>query len=190
MEFKKSKAGAFDTFVENADTQVESKPKKKSQYDAYLQTKMPKQLKLKIKKQIKGVYSLAQFIKNSLISDIEHFSNLNILQIYQKSMLEKTTMRSFVRAKLGLDKNMERLNALPSDNADVNNLIVISKSEKETIEEIARSLGVSCLQYSKIKMIATYELSDIFNFDELMELRAEAKKYELELDDFINLRLK
>lgn len=178
MSYKKINASL--DFIQKAE------PKKKL---IHLQTKMPKQTKLAIQKEIKGVFSLVSFIKNSLLEELKYFSNEDLILIYKKASWQKVSMKDYVKEKLGLIELAQQKDIL-EDNKDINSLIVVKEEEKKAIEEIAYSLKLSCLQYSKIKLIATYELKDMFSFEEIVKLHQEAKKYNISLKEYISLKLK
>lgn len=71
-----------------------------------------------------------------------------------------------------------------------NYIIYISHENKELIRKIADNLGVSMATYSEIKLTATYELKDIFTFDQIMQFRAEAMNFDLELEEYIAMRIR
>ena len=98
-------------------------------------------------------------------------------------------MSEFVRFKMGLIEAPQ-----PNDPKDVqhikNYIVFVNDSKKEKIRQIAESLEVSILTYSDVKILATYELKDIFTFDELMQFKAEANNYDLDTDEYIAMRIR
>lgn len=181
MEFKRTK---IENFIQNNADELNKKEQTKN--EAHLQTKMPKDIKLNFKKQIKGVWTMASFIKNALINEIEYFDNREILKIYQKANLAKISMRDFVKLRFDLIKEAKNY----KESKDELTLIVISPNDKEKIEQIARNLGISCVAYTKIKLIATHELTEIFSFDEIIKLKKEAENFNLNLNEYIKLKVR
>lgn len=131
--------------------------------------------------------SLTQFIELALITNIPHIKEEILPFIYQQSKWHNMDMDNFVKFKMGLMES-------PIPNLDKKNDRIIglktNKINKKIINEKAQNLNISRIKYSEIKIKATYELKDIFTFEELMQFKAEAINYDLELDEYIEMRIK
>lgn len=189
MEFKKTSNNTdkIDDFIAKAEQQKEQKiPPKKGK--TAVGTKLSKELKVKIKKRY-PTYTLNKFIELALTTQIPHIKDEILVTIYDQSKWHNTSMSEFVRFKMGLTES-----PLPHDQKELahmkNYIIFMSDEKKEKVKKTADSLDISILTYSNIKILATYELKDIFTFNELMQFKAEAMNYDLELDEYIAMRIK
>lgn len=187
MNFKKTTNSIenLDSFINGAETQKELSSKKgKESFGA----KFSKELGVKIRKKY-TTYTLAKFIENSLVSQIPYIKDEVLVWIFDQAKWYNTSMSEFVKFKMGLieapqpndEKIKERM---------TNYIIYISHENKELIRKIADNLGVSMATYSEIKLTATYELKDIFTFDQIMQFRAEAMNFDLDLAEYIAMRIK
>ena len=187
MDFKRASNSTdkLDEFIAGADTQKEA-PAKKSK--VAIGTKFSKELAVKIRKKY-PTYTLAKFIELALTTPIPHIKDDVLITIYDQAKWFNTSMSEFVRFKMGLIEAPQ-----PNDPKDVqhikNYIVFVNDSKKEKIRQIAESLEVSILTYSDVKILATYELKDIFTFDELMQFKAEANNYDLDTDEYIAMRIR
>ena len=187
MDFKRASNSTekLEEFIAGADTQKEA-PAKKGK--VAIGTKFSKELAVKIRKKY-PTYTLAKFIELALTTPIPHIKDDVLITIYDQAKWFNTSMSEFVRFKMGLIEAPQ-----PNDPKDVqhikNYIVFVSDSKKEKIRQIAESLEVSILTYSDVKILATYELKDIFTFDELMQFKAEANNYDLDTDEYIAMRIR
>lgn len=189
MEFKKptNNTEKIDDFINEADEQLNEQTTPKKGRCA-VGTKLSKELKVKIKKRF-PTYTLNKFIELALTTEISHIKDEVLVTIYDQAKWHNTSMSEFVKFKMGLIES-----CTPSDPKELahikNYIIFVSPEKKEKIQQIADMLDISILTYSNIKILATYELKDIFTFEELMQFKAEAMNYDLELDEYIAMRIK
>lgn len=187
MEFKRttSTTDKLDEFIAGADSQKELPAKKSKEA---VGTKFSKELGIKIRKKY-PTYTLAKFIELALTTPIPHIKDEVLITIYDQAKWHNTSMSEFVRFKMGLSDAPQ-----PNDPKDVhhtkNYIVFVSEEKKEKIRQIAESLEISILTYSDVKITATFELKDIFTFDELMQFKAEALNYDLDTDEYIAMRIR
>ncbi|MBK3498156.1 hypothetical protein JJB27_03575 [Campylobacter fetus subsp. venerealis] len=185
MNFKRTtnSTANLEEFIDGADTQREQKKEKK---DIYINVKLARELADRIKLKY-PVLSLTQFIEQALMEEIPYIKEEILSDIYQQSKWHNMEMEDFVKYKMGLVETPE-----PShEEENVRRIgLKTNKENRKIIKEKASSLHLSVLMYSEIKIKATYQLKDIFTFDELMQFKAEAMNYDLELDEYIAMRIK
>lgn len=185
MNFKRTTNSTenLDEFIDGAETQREPKKQKK---DVFIQVRLSRELGDKIRLKY-PLMSLTKFIEQSLMTEIPHIKEEILLFIYEQSKWYNMNMYNFVKFKMGLSEAPE-----PTFEKENNRIIGLktNKINKKIIEERAYNLNISRILYSEIKIKATYELKDIFTFDELMQFKAEAMNYDLELDEYITMRIK
>ncbi|CUU87629.1 Uncharacterised protein [Campylobacter hyointestinalis subsp. hyointestinalis] len=187
MKFKRTTNATdkLDEFIAGADSQKEP-PQKKGR--TAVGTKFSKELGIKIRKKY-PTYTLAKFIELALTTPIAHIKDEVLITIYDQAKWHNTSMSEFVRFKMGLSEAPQPKD--PKEKEHQKNYIVfVSEAKKEKIRQIAESLEISILTYSDVKILATYELKDIFTFDELMQFKAEANNFDLDLDEYIAMRIR
>lgn len=185
MNFKKTtnSIANLDKFIDGAETQKEPIKQKK---DIFIQVRLSRELGDRIRLKY-PLMSLTKFIEQSLMTEIPHIKEEILPFIYEQSKWYNMNMYDFVKFKMGLSEAPE------SDFKKENNRIIglrTNKLNKEIIEEKAYNLNISRILYSEIKIKATFELKDIFKFDELMQFKAEAMNYDLEPDEYIAMRIR
>lgn len=185
MNFKRTTNSTenLDEFIDGAETQREPKKQKK---DVFIQVRLSRELGDKIRLKY-PLMSLTKFIEQSLMTEIPHIKEEILPFIYEQSKWYNMNMYNFVKFKMSLSEAPE-----PTFEKENNRIIGLktNKINKKIIEERAYNLNISRILYSEIKIKATYELKDIFTFDELMQFKAEAMNYDLELDEYIAMRIK
>lgn len=150
--------------------------------------KFSKELSVNIRKKY-PTYTLAKYIEMALTTQVPQIKDEILITIYDKAKWHNTSMSEYVRFKMGL-KEAPQPND-PKDKQHIKNYIIfVTEEKKEAIRKKAESLDISVLTYSDVKILATYELKDIFTFDELMMFKAEANNYDLELDEYIAMRIR
>lgn len=150
--------------------------------------KYPRELRVKIRKK-NPAYSLNQYLTMALIMPIENIKEEILATIYSQAKWRRTSMSEIVRFKMGLKEAPQ-----PNDPNDIQHIkdhtIFLKQEEKDKIVENAKRLKLSIKAYSEIKIVADYELKDIFTFDELMLFKAEALNFDLDIDEYIAMRIK
>ena len=187
MDFKRTSNSTdkLDEFIAGADSQKEQSTKKGK---VSVGTKFSKELGIKIRKKY-PTYTLAKFIELALTTPIPYIKDEVLVTIYDQAKWHNTSMSEFVRFKMGLIEAPQPNDAKEKEHQQ-NYIVFVSEAKKEKIRQIAESLEISILTYSDIKILATYELKDIFTFDELMQFKAEANNFDLDLEEYIAMRKK
>ncbi|PSM51240.1 hypothetical protein CBLAS_1440 [Campylobacter blaseri] len=187
MNFKKTTNSIenLDAFIDGAETQKERKEINTS----FINVKFSIELGEKIRQKY-PILSVSKFIEQSLITDIPHIKEEILPFIYQQAKWYDIEMDDFVKFKMGLTESPQTIEPNKTDAALKNRGLRISNENKEKIIKKAQNIGLKILTYSEIKILATYKLKDIFTFEELMQFKAEAMNYELELDEYIAMRIK
>lgn len=187
MNFKKTtnSIANLDKFIDGAETQKEKMANKKQSVVTKISKELSEKIKLKYPKM-----PLTKYIEQALISEIPHIKEDILPTIYQQSEWFDTSMSGFVKYKMGLMEAPEPNDPNKKEENFTNKILYVIKETKEKIKENAKYIGTSVYNYSKIKILATYELKDIFTFDELMQFKAEAMNYDLELDEYIAMRIR
>lgn len=188
MNFKRTTNSTqnLEDFIDGAETQKELI---KGNDKTTVSVKISKELGEKIRKKY-PIINLHSFIKQALIEEIQYIKEETLPFIYQKSKWHNMDMINFVKFKMGLMEAPLTSN-LNNEKEKVRYIgIKTNIEEREKIKKNAQNLGLSLGFYSEIKILATYELKNVFTFDELMQFKAEAMNYELELDEYIAMRIK
>lgn len=188
----------IDEFIAGADTKSESKPKKTTKrqkvLDTFVGTILHSHQKIEFKKRARGVYTLNTLMKHYLLKELPHFSNDDIVYIYQKSRQENISMGDFVRLRLGMINDpisIKPLNqSLQEAPIKFNKNVACSTTEKEIITKTAFDLSLSVLKYSEIKFTAYYELESVLTPNDILRLSKEATEYNLDLKSYLNIKLK
>lgn len=189
MDFKKTtnSINNLDEFIDGAEIQKEKKQIKKDN-KVSLGTKSSKEIAIKIRKKYSS-YSLFKFIEIALTTQIPYIKDEAIVTIYEQAKWHNISMSEFVKFKMGLIEKPH-----PNEKKEIEHLrnyvIYVDKKKKEKICQIADNLGLSIMAYSEIKIKATYELRNIFKFEEIMQFKKDAKNYELDLDEYIEMKIK
>ena len=186
MNFKRTvnSTANLDEFIAGADSQKDVVSKRVS-----VVTKISKELSNKIKIKYPKM-PLTKYIEQALMLKIPHINEDILLTIYQQSKWFDTSMTDFVRYKMGLMEAPQPNEPNKSEEKLENKILFVSNENKNTRKTNAKSVGLSLYGYSEIKILATYELKDIFTFEELMQFKAEAMNFDLELDEYIAMRIK
>ncbi|HDX6250501.1 TPA: hypothetical protein RQJ16_001890 [Campylobacter fetus subsp. venerealis] len=190
MDFKRTtnSTANLDEFINGAETQNESI--KKNETYLYVHAGFSKEIGDRIKQKYSKM-SLTKWIEQALIQEIPHIKENVLPFIYQKAEWHNMTIQNFVKFKMGLlDTPQSKTPKDKKENIRYIGIKTQNKENKEAIKRNAENLGLSVRSYSKIKILATYELKDMFTFEELMQFKAEAMNYDLELDEYITMRIK
>lgn len=188
MEFKKANA-KLDNFIEAADEQSVSKSQKINKKNI-IYVKIPKELKKRIEEFISNsILTMKDFIIQALLDNMEFFDDKDLLFIYQKAAFEKTTMRDYVRYKLGLLDFLEHNNIEPKDYVNVI-LQQVNKETKEEYEQRYKNLNIQNFQYALIKITACFELKSFLSFEEFTKLKKEAQKLGISVKEYIHRKLR
>ncbi|MCI6641492.1 MULTISPECIES: hypothetical protein [Campylobacter] len=187
MNFKRTTNSTenLDKFIDGADTQKEKSANTKEYVVTKITKELSKQIKLKYPKM-----PLTKYIEQALLIEISHIDESILLTIFQQAEWFDTSITDFVRFKMGLIEAPQPNDPNKEVEKFTNKIILVTKENKEKIKQNAKNIGLSVYQYSMIKILATYELKDIFKFDELMQFKAEAMNYDLELDQYIAMRIR
>ncbi|CUU72912.1 Uncharacterised protein [Campylobacter hyointestinalis subsp. hyointestinalis] len=187
MNFKRTTNSTenLDAFIGGADTQKE----KKETNTSFINVKISIELGEKIKQKY-PILSVSKFVEQALITDIPHIKEEILPFIYQQAKWHDMKMDDFVKFKMGLTESPQTIEPNKVEQKLKNRGLRINNESKEKITKKAQNIGLKILAYSEIKILATYELKDIFTFEELMQFKAEAMNYDLELDEYIAMRIK
>lgn len=189
MDFKRTtnSTANLDEFINGAETQIE--PKKRNN-KVTINVKLSRELGERIREKYPKI-SLTKWIEQALIQEIPHIKENVLPFIYQKAEWHNMTIQNFVKFKMGLlDTPQSKTPKDKKENIRYIGIKTQNKENKEAIKRNAENLGLKLSVYSEIKILATYELKDIFTFEELMQFKAEAMNYDLELDEYIAMRIK
>ncbi|AHE94534.1 TPA: hypothetical protein RPW15_001999 [Campylobacter fetus subsp. venerealis] len=187
MNFKKTTNSIenLDAFIDGADTQKDTSIDKK----VSVVTKISKELSNKIKLKYPKM-PLTKYIEQALMVKIPHINEDILLTICQQAEWFNTSIADFVRYKMGLMEAPEPNELNKNEEKLENKILYVSNDNKKIIKRNAENIGLSLYRYSEIKIKVTYELKDIFTFEELMQFKAEAINYDLELDEYIAMRIR
>lgn len=189
MDFKRTtnSTANLDEFINGAETQIE--PKKRNN-KVTINVKLSRELGERIREKYPKI-SLTKWIEQALIQEIPHIKENVLPFIYQKAEWYNMTIQNFVKFKMSLlDTPQSKTPKDKKENIRYIGIKTQNKENKEAIKRNAENLGLKLSVYSEIKILATYELKDIFTFEELMQFKAEAMNYDLELDEYIAMRIK
>lgn len=187
MEFKKTNAKLND-FIEAADEQSPEKQKTKNDI---IYVKIPRELKKRIDEFVaNSILTLKDFIIQALLDNMEFFDDEDLLFIYQKAVFEKTTMRDYVRYKLGFLEFLEHNhNIKPKDYI---NIVIqqIKQGVRPEYEKRYKSLNIKNFQYALIKITACFELKDFLSLEEFTKLKKEAQKLGVSVKEYIHQKVR
>ncbi|QKF65173.1 hypothetical protein [Campylobacter corcagiensis] len=187
MNFKRTTNSTenLEDFIDGAETQKDTKKQKR---DVFIQVILSRELADKIKKRYPKI-SLTKWVEQALMTEILHIKDELLSFIYQKAEWHNIGIKKFIKFKMGLT---EAPQSNKTNEEEKNRAIGIrtNKNNRQIIQNNAKNLGMSIRAYSEIKIKASYELEDIFTFEELMQFKAEAMNYDLELDEYIAMRIK
>ncbi|MBZ7963298.1 hypothetical protein H2274_07010 [Campylobacter sp. W0049] len=150
------------------------------------QIKMTNEFKEKVQNQEKNT---SAFVRNILFNEDVNFKNYkNIIEIYNLAQKMNVTIKSLIRNKL-FNEELEKYDYKQEKNAIL--VIHINKEDKEKINDIIRKNPLlKVTSYCELRIRFYLETEKIFNFQEQIKLKDEAKKYSLGLEEFLILKIR
>ncbi|EAI9929504.1 hypothetical protein C5535_08295 [Campylobacter jejuni] len=141
----------------------------------------------KIKKEDLKNYS--EFLRKIILDKNSYFEDKDIMEICTLAKKEKSSIRSFIRNKLGFDAKKTEYNYNSSKNESL--ITYLSMDDKDKINKILEeSAFVSLRAYCYNKILFHIQTMNLFSFEEIIEIKKQAQNYSLEEEEYLKLKIK
>lgn len=189
MSFKNTSYKEIEEFANEAKGEDRKRKTRVSEEKAKkirCQIILTNEFKEKVQNQEKNT---SAFVRNILFNEDVNFKNYkNIIEIYNLAEKMNVSIKSLIRNKI-FNEELEEYDYKQKKNATL--VIHINKEDKDKIDDIIRKNPLlSITSYCELRIRFYLETQKIFDFEEQVKIKEEAKKYSLDPEEFLILKIR
>ena len=185
MKFKKVKLNdKTENFVDSATGEIKNETAPR--FNVKISADMFLWLTEKAKQ---WIFNKSQLLSSLYFNKNDYFNDLDMIKVFDKAKAANMGIRDFIAYKLNLkDKTSIKSQAHKIEQKHLVGVYVDIKKRKEA-NMIADSVNLSIQNYGYLKVLFAMETEDLLSFEEMVKIKKEAEKYQLEVGQYIALRV-
>ncbi|MCW0224546.1 hypothetical protein [Campylobacter lari] len=130
----------------------------------------------------------SQFLRSLIFSKNEYFSDENIVDIFFLAKKEELSIKSFIRKKLNLNYEKTIYNYESEKNIVL--VTYLNEDDRKKLNDFFEKSHIQPKTFYFSKILFALETKTLFSFNEQVELKKEAEKFSLSLEEYLMLKIK